>query len=161
MATTPCVQAGGRRPLFDQRFASTVALCPSAEAEGVRGDVEASEALMGGASGEEGIEVSLVFFRQVTVPKRAPKTGEDTVDDSAGSEEDSMEECEALDKGCVSDVPSADTDVYSKAEESYLGECACTDEADEDADADVAEGRRSTDGEEVEVDAVHPRWRII
>ena len=71
-----------------------------------------------------------------------------------------MEDCEALDKDCVSDVPSADTDVYSKAEVSDLGECACTDEADEDADADAADGRCSTDGEEEEVDAV-PAVRVL
>ena len=59
-----------------------------------------------------------------------------------------MEEWEALGKDCVSDVPSADTDVDRKAEESGLGECACTDEADDDADADAAKGRCSTDGEE-------------
>ena len=36
MATTPFAQTGGRRLLFDQRFSSAVALCPLAEAEGVR-----------------------------------------------------------------------------------------------------------------------------
>ena len=82
------------------------------------------------------------------------------MDDNAGSEEDSMEEWEALDKGCVSDVPSADTDVDSKAAESDLGDCACTDEADEDAHADAVEGRCSSDGEEEEVDAV-PAVRIL
>ena len=97
--------------------------------------------------------MSPVELRQVTGPKRAPTTGEDTVDECTGSEEDSMEEWEALVKGCVSDVPSADTDVDSKAEESDLGYCVCTDEADEDADAESAEGRRSTDGEEEEVGA--------
>ena len=92
MPTTSFVKKGGRRLFFNERFSSTVALCPLAEAEGVHGDVEVYEALMGGASGEEAIELSLVLFRQVTVPKRAPKIGDDTVDDSAGSEEDSMEE---------------------------------------------------------------------
>ena len=105
----------------------------------MHGDVDVYEVLMGGGSCEEGIALSPVSFRQVTVPKRAPKIGEDTADACTGSEEDSMEEWEALDKDCVSDVPSADTDVDSKAEESDLGECAHTDEADEHADADVDE----------------------
>ena len=115
---------------------------------------------MGGGSCEEGIELSPVSFRQVAVPKRAPKIGEDTVDECTGSEEDSMEEREALDKDCVSDVPSADTDVDSKAEESDLGECARTDEADEHADADADEERSSTDGDEEEVDAL-PAVRVL
>jgi hypothetical protein len=67
---------------------------------------------------------------------------------------------EALGKDCVSDVPSADTDVDSKAEESDLGECARTDEADEHADADVDEERSSTDGDEEEVDAL-PAVRVL
>ena len=57
-----------------------------------------------------------------------------------------MEEWEAMDNDCASDVASADTDVDNKAEESDLGECECTDEAGEDAGADAAEGWRSTDG---------------
>ena len=65
-----------------------------------------------------------------------------------------------MDKDCVSDVPSADTDVDSKAEESDLGECACTDEADEDAGADATEGRCSTDGEEEEVGSI-PAVRVL
>ena len=60
----------------------------------------------------------------------------------------------ALDKDCLSDAPSADTDVDSEAEESDLGEGARADEADEGADADVAEGRSSTDGEAEEVGPV-------
>ena len=145
--------------MFDQRFSSTVALCPLGTAEGVRGDVDVYEVLMGGGSCEEGIELSPVSFRQVTGPKRAPKTGDDTVDECTGSE-DSMEEWEALDKDCVSDVPSADTDVDSKAEESGLGECAHTDEADEHADADADEKRSNTDGYEEEVDAL-PAVRVL
>ena len=52
--------------------------------------------------------------------------------------------------GCLSDAPSADTDVDGETEESDLGEGARADEADEGADADVAEGRSGTDGEEEE-----------
>jgi hypothetical protein len=92
MSTTPFVQAGGRRILFDQRFSSSVAFCPLGAAEGVHGDVDVYEVLMGGGSCEEGIELSPVLLRQVTVPKRAPTIGEATVDECTGSEEDSMEE---------------------------------------------------------------------
>ena len=71
-----------------------------------------------------------------------------------------MKAWEALDKDCVSDVPSADTDVDSKAEESGLGECARTDEADEHANADADEERSNTDGYEEEVDA-SPAVRVL
>ena len=70
--TTSFVKKGGRSLFFNERFSSTVAWCPLAEAEGVQGDVEVFEAVMGGTSDEKGIELASIFFRQVTVPKRAP-----------------------------------------------------------------------------------------
>jgi hypothetical protein len=39
MPTTSLMKEGGRCRFFNERFSSTVALCPLVEAEGVQGDV--------------------------------------------------------------------------------------------------------------------------
>ena len=73
MPTTSFVKKGGKSLFFNERFSSTVALCPLVEAEGVQGDVEVFEAVMGGASDEKGIELSPISFVRSRSPNEHPR----------------------------------------------------------------------------------------